>query len=464
MSDKVLDLKYQEYGIKWLMRNRAAYLADDPGLGKSRQVIIASDNLGLNRILVIGPAISLRTWRHQFQTWSTRPLKIQLLEKRSDLIQPDSNVVICSYDIATTPVDKLYKKVNKKENPAVNPQLLAWDKDLLVCDEAHLIKGLDARRSQAVLSEGALVYSTFRAWFVSGTPMPNFKPSEMWGILRTIGATTLNYAAFCQKFCDGHHDGYKFVITGAKASAANEFKEVMAKVVLRRLKKDVLPELPPVKYGDIIVEGKVSRLPVKMTKEQRDFIKQFENADLQMQYKMLEVNAASISTLRYLCGLQKVDEVVELLDDELKNNAYKKIVVFGIHKEVLSQIVDRLRHYNPVLVNGDVTGAARQRCVDLFREDPNVRIFAGNIAAAGSNVTLVAASEMLFVEEDFVPGNNSQAVDRCDRLGQTMSINVRRTKLENSMDDRINEILYRKGRDSSILLDKPINAQAIENN
>jgi len=105
------------------------------------------------------------------------------------------------------------------------------------------------------------------------------------------------------------------------------------------------------------------------------------------------------------------------------------------------------------LVHGDITSAAkRQQAIDAFQSDEKCRVFVGNIQAAGTNITLTAADQVVFIEEDYVPGNNSQAYSRANRIGQKNALNVRYARLENGIDQKINEILLRKSTDQRLLL------------
>jgi SWI/SNF-related matrix-associated actin-dependent regulator 1 of chromatin subfamily A len=442
-----LELPFQTLGTQWLLKAPARYLGDQPGLGKSKQVIDAADIIGCERILVIGPAISRFTWLKQFQQWGKGVRAIEILKGRDDKPSALANVTIVSFDYC------IQQKVNKKDAKThpLNPNLLNQKWDLVVIDEAHFLKTPDTRRTRAILGTGGIIHQTKRVWFLSGTPMPNSLPSEMWPVLFSLGLTKLNFDSYLRDVCNGYDNAYrKFVPTGLKHEKVAEIQQTLSRFFLQRKKLDVLKDLPKVMYGEIYVEGRLDRLP-ELTEEQKYFLTNFSANDPLTQMKLLEMSAASISTLRRFCGLQKVESVAELIEDELANNAYKKIVIFGIHKAVLLQLEERLRKYGTVLVNGEVPGDERQRRIEKFQTDPTVRIFLGNIAAAGTNITLVAANQVFFIEEDFRPGDNQQAVDRCNRIGQLLPVTVRRAKLENSLDDKLNEILSRKVRDGNVL-------------
>lgn len=441
---------FQIESIDWLTKKRVALLSLDMGLGKTIVTIRSWEKLGLTRILVICPSIARFTWAKEIVKWSGEGQKIQILMKRTDTPDPDTNVLICSFDYASIPQDKKLLRLTKKKTPAFNPKLISWRKDLLVVDESHFLKSLDARRTQAVLSSGALIHSSPRTWFLTGTPMPN-APHELWPMMRAFGATDLNYDAFIHAFCETYEFNGKKVVCGSKRARLPELRELLAPIMLRRMKKDVLKDLPPLMVSDFFVDAKLTDMP-EISDGHRELLRILSITDPLEQMRALEVISSSIATLRRFCGLQKVTDVCELIEEELKNNAYQKIVIFCVHKEVIKRVLDALKAYSPVAVHGEVSADQRQKNIEAFQINPSVRVFVGNIAAAGTNITLTAAHQMMFIEEDFVPGNNKQAIDRCNRIGQTMPVHVRRARLADSMDDRINEILFRKSGDIKLLL------------
>lgn len=445
-----LSLPYQKTGVEWLISKRLALLGDEMGLGKTYQVIKALERLNNPPVLVICPAIARLTWEKEFRKWSSKNLNIQVITNGKQTPNAGADVVICSFDYATTD----QPKKTKEKIPAYNPLLvfmLALQKNThLVVDESHFLKSVEARRTQAVIGAGALIHHVKRAWFLTGTPMPN-APHELWPMLKIFGATHLNYEAFVKKFCETYPFNGQQVVTGAKRMALPELRSILSPHMLRRLKKNVLKDLPKVMRSEVIIEPDLKKLPL-IRDEDKELLRILQLTEPNEQIKALELNASSIATLRRYCGLQKVFPLCELIESELQNNAYDKIVIFCIHKEIASQITHSLSRFGAVLVNGTVSASNRQKAIDDFQSAKNTRVFVGNIQAAGTNITLTAAHQMVFIEEDYVPGNNDQAVARCNRIGQTMPVNVRFARMSNSIDQKINEILLRKSSDSRILL------------
>jgi SWI/SNF-related matrix-associated actin-dependent regulator 1 of chromatin subfamily A len=101
-----------------------------------------------------------------------------------------------------------------------------------------------------------------------------------------------------------------------------------------------------------------------------------------------------------------------------------KVVVFAYHKDVIEGLKNGLESHSPVTISGDTASSKRQEVVDRFQTDPKTRVFIGQITAAGTGITLTAASTVVFVETSWVPGEIAQAEDRCHRIGQKDSVLV----------------------------------------
>lgn len=167
----------------------------------------------------------------------------------------------------------------------------------------------------------------------------------------------------------------------------------------------------------------------------------------------LAAMAGSVSTLRKYTGLQKVVPCSELVIEELESGAYGKIVIFAVHKLVIEQLSERLKKFNPLMLYGKTSDAARNENIRLFQTNPNHRVLVANILSAGTAITLTAAHHVLFVEQDWVPANNSQAAQRCHRIGQTETVSVRFAAIQNGVDERLTAILKRKSEEIEMIFE-----------
>lgn len=468
-SDNLKLFPYQELGAFWLSEGTHRILADEMGLGKSAQAIHAADLLRANKILVLCPAVARENWLREFQKFSISPRHFEIIQSRLDKnrhhLYPSwqNHSLICSYDLA----DNL--------NEILNINGMGSKFDLIILDEFHYLKSHTAKRTKAVFGKNGLIRKAPRCFALSGTPAPNH-PGELWPTLFTFGITKLSYTHFIERFCNYYelpqHRGIQ--ITGAKIYRIPELKSLMAPHILRRKKEDVLKELPPIHYTNIVVPpGKVDLdieasftqyvfphdrrhvLEARLKKEKNILDTILNNTRFTRDgFKALEAISNSISTLRMYTGIQKVQAVADLVAHELDSNAYEKIVIFGIHQGVIEGLRQRLRRFGAVTLYGQTPPVKRQRHIDKFQRNPKTRVFIGNIQAAGTAITLTAAHHVIFIEQDWVPGNNAQAAMRCHRIGQTKPVFVRFVGLVNSLDEKIAQRLKQKTKELVLLFDQ----------
>ena len=154
-------------------------------------------------------------------------------------------------------------------------------------------------------------------------------------------------------------------------------------------------------------------------------------------------DSSEFSTYRRLSGEIKTESAIEWLKGEL-DSGLEKVVVFAHHIGVIQELQAALSDYGAIAITGDVSADDRQECVDWFQNDSDTRVIIGQLTAASTGITLTAASDVVFVEADWVPGTNKQASDRVHRIGQTKPVLVRYLSMEGSIDEMVTEAILRK--------------------
>ena len=475
-------MPYQLTGATWLQSKAQAFLGDEMGLGKSAQAIHAADRLNLKRILVLCPA-SLRTnWSREFFKFSPLDRPCTCAFSVQPVPRDFIGVFIVSYDLLVAPTSEKLKKALKEAPPAERDKAsskyqlrlklerertrflaelkaVAWD--LVILDEAHYLKERGADRTKAVYgsrTRPGLIASCARVWRLSGTPSLN-NVGELWTHLKTAGLTSLAYWDFVFHFCTGFQDDWGFRIKGVQHEA--ELKKLMAPFLLRRLKADVLPDLPPVFWQEVVVQR--AHVSLKFFQDaDRHLPAQLEVAGQKLsdalravrrdhsvasELQLLEQQAGHLATLRRFIGLAKLPAVLDLIAEELQEGKYQKILLFAVHQQVLEEAFAHLKAFHPALVYGKTDVQKRQAEVDRFQGDSRCRVFLGNVLAAGVGLNLTAACEVGMLEQDWVPANNEQAVARAHRIGQAVTVRVRVFSLADSVDEEVNRILVRKQRE-----------------
>lgn len=243
--------------------------------------------------------------------------------------------------------------------------------------------------------------------------------------------------------------------------------------MIRRLKRDVLTELPPKRRsvielppngcaGAIAAEHaawdrtearvQAAQAAAELAKASDDPA-DYEAAVLRLR-EAVQAAFTEISLVRHDTAVAKVPAVIEHITDALES--VDKLVLFSHHHDVSDAILAALTEagIKAVMHRGDLSADAKQAAVDAFQTNPAVRVFLGSIQASGVGITLTAASHVIFAELDWVPGNVTQAEDRCHRIGQHDSVNVEHLVLDGSLDARMAHILVAKQTVIDQALDK----------
>jgi SNF2-related domain/Helicase conserved C-terminal domain len=426
----------------------AVLIGDEMGVGKTIEAIgIINALSSIKSVLVVCPATPKVNWSRELRLWLARPMTVGI----ANGVVPDTDAVIVSWEMLA----KLRPLLDRRR----------WD--LLVIDEAQKGKNPKAQRSVALYgkwdkdpAERVAPLEARRRIWLTGTPWIN-RPKELWTMLKMADPKGLgsNWQRYHVRYCEGHKDGY-----GWKIDGASNLSELQAKLrstlMIRRLKADVLAELPPKRRQVIAlqIQDAATQALVDHENELHERVEMARRAvaaassdpeayarAIRQLEEAEHVAFEEISRVRHQVALAKLPQVIEHLEEVLES--VDKLVVMGWHHDVMNAIE---AHFRPSMgvakITGEVPVSRRQAEVDRFQEDARCRLFVGSITAAGVAITLTAASMVVFPELDVVPGNLSQAEDRCHRKGQTDSVLIQHLVLEGSYDMRMAEIVIEKQR------------------
>ncbi|MEO5346872.1 MAG: DEAD/DEAH box helicase [Magnetococcus sp. YQC-9] len=436
MTDTIMAtlFPYQATGARFLAARFAALLADEMGLGKSVQAIVASDRLLAMTILVLCPAVVRINWMREFKRFQKIQRNITVIHSSHSRL-PRDGIVICSYDMGS--------------QPEIQDLLMLRQHDVLILDECHYLKTRSAQRTKAVLGEkcdrvGGIAEGATHVFALSGTPAPN-NPDELWPLMRALfpeaitrNGQVMDYWSFLNRFCYYRHNQHGVHVTGGRN--LDELRARLTPHMLRRHKEDVLLDLPPIRFETIVLSSEGSVLDLREVEDgpEGDAVKAVldHNGDLSQE-------AIHLAKLRRLTGLAKVAPVVSLIKEEL-DGGLEKIVVFAHHREVIEGLLEGLNDFGAVVLHGGTPSAQRQTAIDRFQNDPTIRVFVAQLAAAGTGITLTSASHVLFAEYSWTPADNAQAAMRVHRIGQKNGVLVRFATLAGSLDEAITEVVRRK--------------------
>ncbi len=415
--DRFEDLyDFQKEGVEFLRTHRSALLADEMGLGKTPQALIAMQLVGARSVLVICPASVKYNWKREAINWGFQESDILIVDNKSIAQAKDHSFIIVNYDLA-------HRKAYAKH---LAPRMY----DVLVCDESHYLKNHDAKRSKAVFGRGGYASRAIYRWMMTGTPVLN-RPVELHNMLRTLAPETLgqfaNYIAFTKRFCDAYEGKWGWDVSGSKN--VEELAGRLAGFMLRR-EKNKLKNLPERILRKVLI-------PTSPAIEKEIF------------------GAEENESIRRVLGRAKTKDAIKYVKDVLEIE--NKVVVFAYHREVIDQLTEGLKEYSPVVIDGSKTAKARNNSVIAFTENPKVRVFIGQIDAAGIGIDGLqgVCSSIVFAEISYVPGINMQAIGRVHRNGQHNKVVVDFMIVEDSLDENIlNKNLFKSGVIKKLMQDE----------
>jgi SWI/SNF-related matrix-associated actin-dependent regulator 1 of chromatin subfamily A len=421
-------LTHQKEAIQKLVENKKFILADDMGLGKTTSTIIAALEAGAKKILIICPATLKINWKREIENYSDRPTYIA----EGKNFSTEHDFVIINYDII-----KNFHDPKKKDDS----QILRADFDLVIIDEAHYIKNAQAQRTKLI---NDLVKKVDRLWLLTGTPMTS-RPIDYYNLLSLIDSPVAkNWMAYVIRYCQG----YQFKVGPRKvwnvmgASNLEELRDRTVGLTLRRLKEDVL-DLP-----DKIITPVYLRLKSKLYEEvMGDYYNWYEKNPEES--KSLTVQFTKLTKVRQIIADEKIAQTIELAENIIEQD--KKVIIFCNFTDSLNKICEHFGK-TAVKLDGSMSKGERQLSVDQFQDNEKVKVFVGNIKAAGVGLTLTSAEAVIMNDLSFLPSDHSQAEDRAYRYGQKNNVLVYYPIFENTIEGIIYDILANKKQVISTIL------------
>ena len=413
-------LSHQKEAIQKLVENKRYILADDMGLGKTTSTIIGALETGAKKILIICPATLKINWKREIENYSDR--SVYIAEGKN--FSTEHDFVIINYDII-----KNFHDPKKKDDS----EILRANFDLVVVDEAHYIKNAQAQRTKLI---NDIVKNVERIWLLTGTPMTS-RPIDYYNLLSLVDSPVAkNWMAYVIRYCQG----YQFKVGPRKvwnvmgASNLEELRDRTSGLTLRRLKEDVL-DLP-----DKIITPVYLRLKSKEDEEvMGEYYNWYEKNPEES--KSLTVQFTKLTKVRQIIANEKIAQTIELTENILEQD--KKVIIFCNFTESLNKIVE---HFGKaaVKIDGSMSKPERQHSVDEFQDNPKVKVFVGNIKAAGVGLTLTAGEAVVMNDLSFLPSDHAQAEDRAYRYGQKNNVLVYYPIFENTIEGIIYDILNNK--------------------
>ncbi len=436
-KDKKL-YSHQEIGAKFLIARNGAILADDMGLGKSMQSIIAALECDAKSVLVVCPSSVKINWKREIQMFCD---DVTIVEgKKWD----KARFTIINYDILKNFHTLGDGKKKKSTDPIsdYNRQLVNAKFDLLIVDEAHMLKNNKSIRGE-IMVDLTVNFGIDKIWLLTGTPIAN-RPMDFFNLLKIIKAPIANnWMYFTTRYCDGRKF-FRTLKNGTKkkiwlADGASNLDELASKtknLMLRRLKKDVL-DMP-----DKVITPIYHQLSKKGWAEYDKLWDDYlEKRKEEKKRGPIQRDLVELILLRKFIAMEAIPETIEMAENAIEMG--RKVIIFTNFTDELDELAE---HFGKICVthNGPMSAKEKQRSVDAFQNSDAIKVFIGNVKSAGVGITLTEGTYVIFNSFDWVSGNNEQAEDRAYRIGQQNDVIVNYQLFEDTISTRMWETVRNK--------------------
>ena len=464
-SFKTTPYNYQMEGFNYGLQNDRWLLADEMGLGKTKQVIdiavARKKQYGYKHCLIVCGVNGLKwNWVNEVAIHSNEKAYIlgQRTKSGKTFIGTTQDKIEDIKDLRNNDAYFIITNVETLRHDQMNTELGELckrdDIEMVAIDEIHRCKNASSQQGKGILK----LQSKCRI-AMTGTPLLN-NPLETYIILKWLGYEKNAFYSF-----KGHYavmGGYgNYQVVGYKN--LSELQDRLNDIMLRRLKEDVL-DLPE----KIFIDEYVDMTPKQ--KQIYDEVTQEIKANID-QIKMANNPLAELIRMRQATGYTgilsskvkesaKLERMEELVEEAVENG--RKVVVFSNWKQMTDEVVKRLKKYGPAVITGDTKDAERQSMVNKFQNDDNCNVIVGTIGAMGTGITLTEGTIEIFLDEPWNMATKDQAIDRCHRVGQKNNITIYTLMCKGSIDERIHNIVEKKGAMAQALVDGDIVTNKIE--
>ena len=405
---------FQRAGVRYVLASRRTFLADEQGLGKTVQALAALEADDAYPAVVVCPAGLKLNWLREIETW---------LPHRSATVVSGRSGAIATADLTV---------LNYEIVQGHRVKLTSRRPRALILDESHYVKNPRAKRTQAVRRLAEALEPDAMRLALTGTPVMNH-PEELIAQLRIIGRLA--------EFGSGARFARRFEGIGAEERIHWHLRR---SCFVRRLKADVLPQLPAKRQVMV---------PVALENEseyrlaERDVVAWLRQQPLDLSELDRKVAAAlraerlaQLNALKRLAARGKCGPALAWIHDFLASD--EPLVVFAGHREVQELLVERFPDALHLLGRDSI--AHREAAVQAFQEPDGPQLIICSTRAAGQGITLTRASNVAFLDLEWTPAIHDQAEDRCHRIGQRDAVTAWYLLAAGTIDETMIELIARK--------------------
>ena len=456
--------EFQKEGIKFgLERKGRILLADEMGVGKTVQALgIALLYKEEWPVLIICPSSLKFVWRDEILKWipdiNDDKINIQIFKSSKDYFKCGVKIYIMSYDLTIKLEEKIIEKNFK----------------FIIADEAHYLKSPDAKRTKCLMP---IIKKSKRVILITGTPILA-KPVELYPLLNMLRPDLFHsFSTFGNRYCDPKRNFFGMDWTGS--SHPKELNFILKHIMIRRLKKDVMSQLPPKKRQKVEIQT------------DSKIIKQITAINLSSEKIMEKFNELNNTSINPNLVSYVNDEDIEDGNDNLVNlfnKVYKlsaeakasgvkeyihylidnkcKFLIFAHHIVMLDAIEEEVKKLKVdyIRIDGKVKLEKRQEYVQKYQKDETCLVAILSITACYTGITLTAASTVVFSELHMTPAVMIQAEDRAHRIGQEHEcVNIHYLYGPDTIDEVLFKMLNQKQNIFSNTLDNMVKNMEVKN-
>ena len=454
---KTKPYSYQEEGFEYGMSHDKWLLADEQGLGKTKQVIdiavAKKAECGYQHCLIICCVNGLKwNWKKEVATHSyedsrvlgeiTRKNGKVVVGSNADKLADLNNIDDMPYFIITN-----IETMRNEEIADVIAKLCTDGKiGMVAVDEFHRCKNQASQQSKGLLK----AKPDYRV-AMTGTPIMN-KPLDLYVTLKWLGYEGHSFYSFKNHYCEmGGFGGHEIIGYKHLDELINRLHDIM----LRRRKDEVL-DLPEKIYINEYVEmtdgqRRIYNEVMEDIIEDIDRIKLSTPNPLSVIIRLRQATGFSGILSTNIQESAKLDRMEELIEDAVDNG--RKVVVFSNWTQITDVALKRLQKYHPVEFSGNVSESDRKEAERRFQNDDDCKVLVGTIKALGAGFTLTAGTVVIFLDEPWTDADKEQAIDRCHRIGTKDNVTIYTLLTKDTVDERVNDIVMGKAEVSKYMID-----------
>lgn len=447
--------EFQAKGVSFIeARKGRALIGDEMGLGKTVQALAWLQlNPEIRPAIIVCPASLKLNWRKEAHDWMDNP-KTQVLNGTTPY-KITGDIIIINYSILKDWVEAFAE----------------IDAQAIIMDEIHYIKNSSSKRSKAAKKIAKPIKHVIG---LTGTAIIN-RPAEIVNAVQIIDKSVIpSRWQFLHRYCDPKHNGFGWDFSGA-SNVEELHEKLTTTLMIRRKKKNVLKDLPDKIRSFVPIELENKATYDKAEDDFTEFVKEEVENEAKEEIKKMsgrfdsivsideekleelkEQKASSVTILSKIEALKqiavegKLNQAIKWIQDYIESG--EKLVIMCVHKFVIKALMDKFKGI-AVKVDGSVTGTDRQKAVQRFQKEERIKLFIGNIQAAGVGLTLTAAKAVAFLELPWTPGEIAQAEDRVHRIGQKESVTIYYLLAEGTIEEEIAQLISEKRKILDAVLD-----------